>query len=110
MNSFKEFLEKQTMASIPRKYRLLFPTMERYLSINSLGEFFWNRYGKLFALSYIKTEFVGYWGNVFIAAESVRGSEASFTEADSMNALDFLDAVDCLGKEEIKKRVKELGK
>ena len=81
---------------------------EESISIKALGEFFWNRYGKLFALAYLNKDFVDDWDNVFVAAKSVRESEASFCEKDAMNALDFLDAIDCLGKSEIEKRLEEL--
>lgn len=98
--SFKEFLDKQTMRSIPEKFRKVFPTNERYISVKALGEWAW-----IEGLGSLKEHI-----------EESKPRVLDFEDFAQPNEFDdfgidyFSISLGCLGGEEIKKRLKELDK
>lgn len=100
--SFKEFLNKQTMASIPKKVRRVFPTTERYISVSSLGEhalneFAPNKKGKHGVMDTFTEYGVDKGFDIFMD-EAIDNYKA---EPYSIPLL--IIAVDCLGKDQCKK-------
>ena len=104
MSGLKEFLVKHRREVSPSYQASKGQTVIRYVSVEDLGLFFWERGGKQFA-----------YDNLFIISNSkelkdwiLDAKEDIFNQtSDALNARDFLDALDCLGKEKIKELIKE---
>lgn len=100
--SLKEFLDKQTMASIPEKFRKVFPTNERYISVSSLGEHALNEFaptkkGKQGVIDTLTEYGIDKGFDIFMD-EAIDNYK---TEPYSIPLL--IIAVDCLGKDQCKK-------
>ncbi len=103
---FKDFLSKQTMESIPRRYRLLFPTIERYISVKSLGEWAWKE-----LLDSDENYFESLPEPCDLKSWEVKDVFGFYEKTICSGDCIYWDiAVACLFEPEIKKRLKELKK
>ena len=99
----KEFLDSWGTTTTPSE--LHFIREKRY----RLGLFFWDRGGKQFALNHKSTTFF----DALLSLADGAKEERSFTKnmkyklIDANIAQDFLDCLDCLGKDKVKELIKE---
>ena len=113
MNDLKKFLEKKSNKfTITTRDGCVFGNQSKYVPVESLGLFFWNRYGK--RIIDIQQNEATVDDNRKYAEWIIKKSEGDVHVLDNgfemLEAQDFLDCLDCLGESKIKELIEELNK
>lgn len=99
MSNMKDFLSKTRFMTDWSGQEIIYGKGDN-ISIESLGNFFWEQGGK---------EYVNYHKGFYNEFEQIYNCALDDLENKSHWCVrDFLDALDCLGEEEIRKRIKGL--